>query len=530
MHVSCMRKQKIDTIVSAEKIYLVDTEFTIQQAIAIDKGKIVAVGTLDEINSKYESKEFLSFKDKYIFPGFIDPHCHVLSYGQTLQNPWLGDAESWEEVVDRVVNHQNENPSHWVLGRGWNHTEWKDKKFPTKELLDKHFPDKPVFLTRIDGHCAIANSVALKMAKIDSKTKINGGVIEIVNFQPTGLLIDNAKELVRAIIPEFSTQEKAQQILTAQKNCFAVGLTSITDAGLSYEDIMLYDSLLSSGELKMFISAMIEASEENINKTLAKRNSFNEKLSVHSIKMYADGALGSRGALLFEPYSDDPNTSGLQVNTKEYYTQMCSIAINNNLQVCTHCIGDKAVSIILDIYSKFLTPGNDLRWRIEHSQVVQESDFNRYGKFNIIPSVQTTHATSDMSWAEQRLGNRVKNAYAYKRLLEQNQWIPNGSDFPIEDINPIYGFYAGVFRKKMKAQQNERFQIEDALSREQAIRAMTIWAAKADFKEAVRGSLEIGKVADFVVLDTDLMEANESQIVNTKVLKTYVDGIQVFGL
>lgn len=528
MLVSCMRKEKIDTIVSADKIYLVDAEFTNQQAMAIDKGKIVAVGTLDEINSKYEAKEFLFFEDKYIFPGFIDPHCHFIGYGQMLQNPWLGGADSWEEVVDRVVNYQKENPSQWVLGRGWNHAEWRDKNFPTKELLDKHFPDKPVFLTRIDGHCAIANSVALKMAKIDSKTRINGGVVEVVNNQPTGLLIDNAMEYVREIIPEYTTQEKVQQILVAQKNCFAVGLTSVTDAGLSYEDIMLYDSLSSGGELKMFINAMIEASEENINKTLAIRDSIGEKLSVHSIKMYADGALGSRGALLLEPYSDDPSTSGLQVNPKEYYTQMCSIAFDNNLQVCTHCIGDKAVSMILDIYSNFLTSGNDLRWRIEHSQVVQESDFDRYGKFNIIPSIQTTHATSDMSWAEQRLGDRVKNAYAYKRLLEQNSWIPNGSDFPIEDINPIYGFYSGVFRKNVKTSQNEGFQVENALSREQALRAMTIWAAKADFKEAVRGSLEAGKVADFVVLDTDLMEADESQITNSKVLKTFVDGIKVF--
>ena len=298
MLVSCMRKEKIDTIVSADKIYLVDAEFTNQQAMAIDKGKIVAVGTLDEINSKYEAKEFLFFEDKYIFPGFIDPHCHFIGYGQMLQNPWLGGADSWEEVVDRVVNYQKENPSQWVLGRGWNHAEWRDKNFPTKELLDKHFPDKPVFLTRIDGHCAIANSVALKMAKIDSKTRINGGVVEVVNNQPTGLLIDNAMEYVREIIPENTTQEKVQQILVAQKNCFAVGLTSVTDAGLSYEDIMLYDSLSSGGELKMFINAMIEASEENINKTLAIRDSIGEKLSVHSIKMYADGAL-VRVALCF---------------------------------------------------------------------------------------------------------------------------------------------------------------------------------------------------------------------------------------
>jgi hypothetical protein len=525
---SCTKKQEIDTIITAKKIYTVDSVFRVGQVMAINNDKIVAVGSSAEINAKFNAKTTLDYADKYVYPGFIDPHCHFLGYGQMLQNPWLGGLKSWEEVVQKIVEHQIENPSQWVLGRGWNQTEWDNAEFPTKELLDKHFPDKPVYLTRVDGHCAIVNSKALKLAGIHSKTKIKGGEIEIKNNQPTGLLIDNAKERVRAILPQFTTQEKVRQLLRAQENCFAVGLTSVTDAGVTYENLLLYDSLHQSGQLVMNINTVLDPKPDDIKKVQEIHSTFNPKLSANCIKLYADGALGSRGALLFAPYSDAPHTLGVQVESREFLEQMCKLAHECGLQVATHCIGDKAVNLMLDIYGQFLSPGNNLRWRIEHAQVVHPDDFMRFGKLSVVPSIQTTHATSDMPWAGKRLGERVKYAYAYRQLLEQNGWLPNGSDFPIEDINPLFGFYSGVARKDHQGQPADGFQPENALTRQQALRAMTIWAARADFKENLRGSLETNKIADFVVLDTDLMEAPENQLFKAKVLGTFVDGRIVY--
>ena len=427
-----------------------------------------------------------------------------------------------------MVEHQKVFPSEWVRGRGWNQNEWDIKEFPTKDLLDKVFPNKPVYIVRIDGHAAIANSVALKMAKLDEKTKIVGGELIISNGKLTGVLVDNAIELVRKIIPEISESTKAKALQKAQENCFSVGLTSVSDAGLELKDVLLIDSLQKQSVLKMRIYAMLSPTQENFDYFLSKGIYSTDYLTVRSIKLYADGALGSRGALLKKPYTDAPNTKGLQVESDQKLNEYCDIAYKAGYQVNTHCIGDEAVRLILDLYSKHLKTKNDLRWRIEHSQVVDPSDISKYGSFSIIPSIQTTHATSDMTWADERLGDRIKYAYAYQDLLKQNDWLPNGSDFPIESINPIYGFYAGVTRKDLNGEPKEGFQMENALTREQALRAMTIWAAKSNFEEDFKGSLELGKWADFVILDTDLMNANESDLPKSKVISTFVSGEIVY--
>ncbi|MDD2563950.1 MAG: amidohydrolase [Salinivirgaceae bacterium] len=526
---SCSKRIDVDMILIANRIYTVDSLFTTAEAMAIHNGKIIAIGSKNEIIGTYNSKQTIDQGAKFIYPGFIDPHCHFLGYGQMLQNPWLGNINSWEEVVNKIVKSQNENPTSWVLGRGWNHTEWNTPKFPTKELLDIHFPHKPVYLARVDGHSAIVNSTLLQMAGITSKTHIKGGHIELENGEPTGLLIDNAMEKIRAMLPEYTTKEKVDQIITAQENCFKVGLTSVTDAGIVYRDLLLYDSLHRSGQLLMNINAMLEPSDKNIEEVIKKNLTFNPKLRASCIKLYADGALGSRGALMLEPYSDAPDNKGVQVYSDEFIAEICELANTYNYQMATHCIGDKAVRLMLNIYGKFLKEGNDRRWRIEHAQVVDPEDLNRFGALSIIPSIQTTHATSDMFWAKERLGERVKYAYAYQQLLQQNGWLPNGSDFPIEDINPLYGFYAGVTRKNQKGEPTNGFQMENALTREQALRAMTIWAAKADFTEKIRGSLEVGKQADIVLLDIDLIHANERDLFNGQVTATIIDGKLVYS-
>jgi len=342
------------------------------------------------------------------------------------------------------------------------------------------------------------------------------------------LLIDNAIDLIRAAIPHYSDQFKEQALERAQENCFAVGLTSVGDAGLDLADVLLIDRLQNEGKLKMKINAMLSPSKENFSHFLDKGIYSTPSLTVRTVKLFADGALGSRGALLLEPYTDDKENKGLQLETRERLTEVCKKAYESGYQVATHCIGDAAVRLMIDIYKQFLTPNNDLRWRIEHAQTVHPIDLNRFGQLAIIPSIQTTHATSDMVWAAKRLGERIKTAYIYQDLLNQNGWLPNGSDFPIEHINPIYGFYSGVVRKDHKGFPEEGFQMENALSREQALRAMTIWAAKSSFEEETKGSLEPSKWADFVVLDQDLMEAPETQIINLQVNMTFLNGNVVY--
>jgi len=528
MLMSCSKREKVDLIITNAVIYTVDSSFSVKESMAIKNGLVIATGDNKTIESLYTSDSIIDAKGRPIFPGFFDPHCHFLSYGLTQSYASLSGAQTWAEVVKRLVDHQQQFPTDWVLGRGWNQNEWDVKEFPTNELLNNAFPDKPVLITRIDGHAAIANNKALEIAGVSMKSKIDGGNLVSKNGKITGLLVDNAIELVRRFVPVTSNKTKELALMKAQQNCFAVGLTSVSDAGVDYSETLLYDSLQKSGVLKMRVYAMLSPTDDNFTNYVSKGIYKTDRLTICSIKLYADGALGSRGALLLKPYSDDPKNSGLQVEKTEKLTEYCSKAFAAGYQVNTHCIGDAGVRLILDIYSKFLTPENDLRWRIEHSQVVDPQDLPRFGSLKVVPSIQTTHATSDMYWADERLGDRIKFAYAYKNLLEQNGWLPNGSDFPIENINPLYGFYAGVARKDLKGYPEAGFQMENALSREQALKAMTIWAAKANFDEKQKGSLEPGKFADFVILEKDIMKIPEIELPLTKVLSTFIGGESVY--
>lgn len=527
---SCNSVEKVDLIVKNATIYTVDANFSVHQSMAISNGKIVAVGDNQAIESAYSAKNTVDLEGKPVYPGFIDPHSHYLSYGLSLRNASLSGAANWAEVVDRLVNHHKEFPSEWVLGRGWNQNEWDVKEFPTKDLLDKAFPDNPVLLTRIDGHAAIANSRALELANFSADTTINGGEIVTINGVPTGVLIDNAIGLVGSLVPAATKDDKVRALSRAQENCFAVGLTSVSDAGTCLSDALLFDELQQEGSLAMRINVMLNPSQENYDHFLSKGVYTTENLTVRTVKLFADGALGSRGALLLEPYSDAPDTRGLQLDSRDKLRNVCQQASEAGYQVATHCIGDAAARLMIDIYEEFLEPGNDLRWRIEHAQTIHPTDLPRFGELAIVPSIQTTHATSDMKWAAHRLGQRIKYAYTYQDLLKQNGWLPNGSDFPIEHINPLYGFYAGVVRKNLEGYPSKGFQMENALFREQALRAMTIWAAKAAFEENLKGSLEPGKMADFVVLEDDIMTVPADDLARLNVKETYIGGELVFSL
>ena len=523
-------KEPVDLIVHNAVVYTVDNTFTIQQAFAVKDGKFVAVGTNDAILGNYSTDAVIDANGLSVYPGFYDAHCHFYGYGTNLiSRADLVGTKSFEEVIQRLQEHSEKYPSEWLEGRGWDQNDWEDKRFPTKELLDEVFPDKPVYLIRIDGHAAIVNTEALKRAGITAETSIVGGEVILENGQPTGVLIDLAMDLVMNAIPEPDEVFNRKALEVAQEKCFEVGLTSVSDAGLSKKLVLLLDEMHKEGSLKMRVYAMLEPSNENMEHFVQNGHYITDRLTVRSIKLYADGALGSRGAKKIEPYSDDPGNTGLFMHQATFYYDICNKARDNNYQVNTHAIGDGGNRFALETYAEFLEGKNDLRWRIEHAQIVHPDDFKLFGKYSVIPSVQPTHATSDMYWAEERVGaERIKGAYAFKKLLDENGWIPLGTDFPIESINPLYTIYAAVSRKDLEGWPEEGYQMNNALTREEALRGVTIWAAQSSFEEEQKGSIESGKVADFVVLDQDIMAVEVEQLPNLKVQATYLNGEKVF--
>lgn len=527
---SCGNIKPVDLIIHNGTIYTIDESFSTARAMAIKDGLIVAVGSEDEILSRYRAGETIDLEEGFVYPGLIDAHCHFVSYGIGLQYADLTGTASFDEVIEILRQHQAKHPAEWILGRGWDQNDWENKQFPTKDKIDQAFPGRPVLLTRIDGHGAIASTEALQRADITAETSIAGGTLIRKNGRLTGMLIDNAIGLVRKIIPEPAKQDYINALVKGQQRCFAVGLTSVHDAGLGYEIIDLIDSLQQTGDLKLRIYAMLSPGKSNYEHYLFKGKYKTDRMNVRSIKLFSDGALGSRGALLFEPYADDPGNTGLALHTDDYLREQCRLAYEHGYQVNTHCIGDSANHWILNMYGAFLKGKNDRRWRIEHAQIVRPDDFSKFGQYSIIPSVQSTHATSDMYWAEDRLGPaRIKGAYAYGRLLRENGWLPNGSDFPVEDINPLYGYHAFIARKDREGWPEKGWHMEQALKREQAFRAMTIWAARSAFEEDEKGSLEPGKLADFIVTDEDLLRIPEQQIPGTSIRSTYVGGELVYA-
>ncbi len=523
---SCAQKQKVDLIVHNAKIYTVNKSFDIKTSFAVKDGRFIGVGNSQDILNSFDANETIDAKGKIVYPGFNDGHSHFLGYGLT-KTTYANFVEtaSFEEVIERVKEHHQNYPGEWILGRGWDQNDWPVQEFPSKDKLDVAFPDNPVVLRRIDGHALIANTEAMRRAGITKNSKADGGEVILKNGEPSGVFIDNAMSLILDSVPKPSVKQQITALKVAEKDCFAVGLTTVTDAGLSKQEILLIDSLHKADKLKMRVYAMLDPSEENFEYFLSQKPIFTGRLTVSSVKLYIDGALGSRGALLLEPYSDDPDNFGLQLNSELYYYDMCSRAYNAGYQVNTHAIGDSGNRIMLKTYARFLEGPNDRRWRVEHAQVIHPDDFEYFKKYNIIPSVQSTHCTSDMYWADERLGDeRIKTAYAYKELLIQNGWLVNGTDFPVEGIHPLTTFYATVARKDLEGWPADGFQMENALSREEALHSITIWPAKGSFEEDFKGSIEVGKVADFVILDKDIMEITVEKIPSVNIIATYVNG------
>ena len=527
--ISCDQKNKIsvDTIITDATIYSVNNSFETASAMAIDKGKIVAIGTNREISKQYESKNTIEAEGKFIYPGLIDAHCHFYSYGLSLQEADLRGTKSMDEIITRLKAFQKDKNPTFIVGNGWDQNDWKVKKYPTKADLDVAFPDIPVVLNRVDGHAIIVNSKALKLAGITKETKAVGGQIEIANGEPTGILVDNPMELVFKIIPKPTRKIQIAALLDAEKVMFDFGLTTVNDAGLDPDIIHLMDSLQKAKLMKLNVYAMVTANQKNIDLYLKKGIYKTDNLNVRSFKMYGDGALGSRGACMHKPYSDKPDQYGALLAPVPALKEVARQIAASNFQLNTHAIGDSANTVILKIYKEVLTGTKDRRWKIEHAQVLREADFD-YFRFGIIPSVQPTHATSDMYWAEDRLGKeRLKNAYAYKKLLQKAGMVALGTDFPVEEVNPMLTFHAAVARKDSKEYPKGGFQMENALTRAETLRGMTIWAAFSNFEEKEKGSLEVGKWGDFVMFDQDLMKVEENKIVKMKPTNTYLKGQKV---
>jgi predicted amidohydrolase YtcJ len=530
---SCKFRQKVSMIVHHAKIYTTDENFSVAEAMAIRDGKVLELGTNDVILKKYEAEEKLNAAGKTIYPGFIDAHAHFVGYGFGLNQVNLYGTKSWQECIDKIkdfVKQRNIKPGEWIQGRGWDQNDWELKEFPNKVLLDSNFAANPVVLERVDGHALIANQQAIDLAKVKPSTVIKGGSVETINGHLTGIFIDNAETFIQSVIPAATKLQYAAALKEAQQNCFAVGLTTVVDCGLNKSDVDILDDLQKEGAVKMKLVVMLSDDSVNYAYYLKKGPYKTARLNVNAFKLYADGALGSRGACLLHDYTDKPGWQGFTLKDRAYFEKIIPLIYDSKFQANTHAIGDSGNRMMLQVYANVLKENNDRRWRIEHAQVVNENDFNFFGQYSIIPSVQPTHATSDMYWAEQRLGpERIKGAYAYKKLLQQNGWIPLGTDFPVEDISTFKTFFAAVVRQDSKGFPAEGFQMENALSREDALRGMTIWAAKASFEEKEKGSLEVGKTADFIMLDTDLLQCENAAILKASVLGTWINGEKVFA-
>ena len=523
---SCQQR-KADWVVFNANVYTVNDIFEKATAFAIKDGKFISVGG-DEIVNFYPNSLKFDAKGLPIYPGFIDAHCHFFNLGISLGQVDLRGSKSILEIEKRLLSYSQKNESDVIIGRGWDQNLWENNTLPNNDFLNKLFPNKLVLIRRIDGHALLVNDLVLDKAGVNSKTKISGGKILIENNKPTGLLIDKAMDLATSILPSYDSKAITNALINAEKKAFENGLTTVDDAGLNKNIIQAIDSLHRTGDLKIRVYAMISNTNENLNYFLNKGIIEEERLTVRSVKAYLDGALGSRGALLKEPYSDDKKNKGITITSKEDLFELADKLYSNGFQLNTHAIGDRANEVVLDVYNYVLKDIEDPRWRIEHAQVVDESDMQKFNS-KIIPSVQPTHATSDMNWADERLGDkRLKRAYAYKNLLDWSGKIALGTDFPVEKVNPLNTFYSAVARKDLKGKPSEGYLKENALSRVEALKGMAVWAAYSNFEESLKGSIEKGKYADFVILTKDIMNIPEKEILNVGVVATIVNGNIVF--
>jgi predicted amidohydrolase YtcJ len=527
-----------DLIVTNARIYTVDDSRPGVSAMAVRDGKIAFTGSVREAMAlKGAQTRVLDLGGRTVIPGMVDAHAHLLGLGQALRTVSLVGAKSFDEVIARVVARAKDVPAgQWMVGRGWDQNDWGDTRFPTHEALTRALPNHPVYLTRVDGHAGLANAAAMRVANVTAASKDpSGGKVErTASGDPTGVFIDNAQSLVERSIPASTREETRQAIRAAIRESQRWGLVGLHDAGESRATIDLMEEMAKAGEIPFRLYVMVGDDSAAVAHYLARgpqAGLYDNHRWIRSIKLYADGALGSRGAALLEPYNDDANNKGLLLSAPAHIQEVATRALKAGFQVNSHAIGDRGNRVVLDAYDAALkaNPTADHRFRVEHAQVIHHDDIPRFAELGVIPSMQAVHQTSDMYWAGTRLGSgRLLGAYAWRSLLNTGIVIPNGSDFPVEEVNPLLSFHSAVARQDADNWPTGGWLPEQKMTREEALKSMTIWPAFAAFQESTMGSLTAGKLADFVVLDRDIMTVADRDILGTSVIATYIGGKAVY--
>lgn len=527
-----------DLILVNGRIHTVDESRPIVSALAVRNGRILFAGSDREARALAGSRtRVMDIGGGTVIPGMVDAHAHLLGLGNSLRNVQLAGSKSYEEVIARVAERaKSVKPGEWILGRGWDQNLWPDKQFPNHDALSRAFPSNPVVLTRIDGHAVLANAMAMRAANITATTRDpeGGRIVRNPDGSPAGVFVDNAEGLVDRAIPASTAAQTRSAIVAAIAEANKWGLVGIHDAGASRRTIEIYESLAREGNFNLRNYVLVSGDSASVMWSLARgpRSAlYDGRVWVRSIKLYADGALGSRGAALLAPYTDDAGNTGLLVTPPTELQRIATAALRRGLQIGVHAIGDRGNRIVLDAYDAALkaVPTADHRFRIEHAQVISPEDIPRFAKLGVIPSMQASHQTSDMRWAEVRVGpERIKGAYAWRSLLNTGVIIPNGSDFPVEEVNPLISFHSAVSRQDQSNWPPGGWYPEEVMSRAEALRSMTIWPAYAGFQEKVMGSLTPGKYADFVILDRDIMSVPASEILQTRVMSTWLGGKRVY--
>ncbi|MDP9279646.1 MAG: amidohydrolase [Gemmatimonadota bacterium] len=535
---------KADLVLVNGKIYTVDNARPIASALAVRGGRVLFVGSNAEARVLANaSTRVIDLNGKTVIPGIVDAHAHLLGLGNTLSRVNLAGSTSYDEVIDRVKGFSKDvKPGEWILGRGWDQNRWTSKEFPTHDALSRAFPNNPVVLTRIDGHALLANAKAMELARVSAATTDpeGGRIMRLASGAPSGVFVDKAQSLIGRAVPEPTRADTRKAILAAIAESNRWGLTGVHDAGENAETIGIYEELAKAGSYNLRNYVMLSDPGEP-GSPAALRNPYLRRgpqsalydghLWIRAIKLYADGALGSRGAALLAPYADEPTNSGLLVSRPEHLRAWAETALRSGFQVNVHAIGDRGNRNVLDAFESALrtVPTADHRFRIEHAQVLSPEDIPRFAKLGVIPSMQPTHQTSDMRWAEARVGpQRIRGAYAWRSLLNTGVVIPSGTDFPVEEVNPLLTFHAAVTRQDPTNWPVGGWYPEQKMTREEALQSMTIWPAYAGFQESMLGSLTPGKYADFVVLDRDIMRIPDTEILATRVISTWIGGKRVY--
>ena len=527
-----------DLIVTNARIYTVDDTRPVVRAMAVRAGRVQFTGSEREaLALRGPATRVLDLHGQVVIPGMVDAHAHLRGLGEFLTSVNLFGATSWDEVVARVAARaKTAKPGEWIVGRGWDQNLWRDTRFPVHDALSAAIPGNPVYLTRVDGHAAVVNEVAMRLAHITSATAdpAGGRMLRGSGGAPTGVFIDNAKELVQVAIPSATADDERRLLRAGIREAYRWGLVGLHDAGESRATIDVAESLARDGELPFRLYMMIGDDSLALLHYLARGPQvglYDNRLWIRSIKLYVDGAMGSRGAALLEPYSDDPSNSGLLLSAPGHIQHVAERALAAGFQVATHAIGDRGNRVVLDAYEAALTthPAADHRFRIEHAQALHRDDIARFAALGVIPSMQAVHQTSDMYWIGKRLGaERLPGAYAWRALLQTGVVIPNGSDFPVEAVNPLLSFHSAVSRQDASNYPVGGWHAEQRMTRDEALKSMTLWPAYAGFQESIMGSLAPGKLADFVVLDRDIMTVPESEILGAMVVSTWVGGSAVY--